>query len=88
MTDLPTELRIIARDGGRLSQADRAAIAQAAEEFETTMHRAMACEAALIEANAHRLALTEQIAHLRKAQALPDLQPWSYSTGWIAVQVA
>lgn len=69
MTDLVDELRIIARDGGRLSTDDRAKIAEAAEEFERTQRDLFSARAQLIEANARRIALTEQIIEDRRAAA-------------------
>lgn len=83
MTDSIDLLRIIARDGGRIDQTDRVKIALAAEELELALHANETLSASLLEANAHRLALTEQVQHLRKVKGLPDLQPWSISSGWI-----
>lgn len=81
MTDLSEHLRIIARDGGRLDQADRARIAEAAEQFEQMQSALIATNQALIECNAHRLAATERLL---------ELQPrplFEMSSGWIPVKV-
>lgn len=82
MTDHPDILRIIAQDGGRLDSADRARIAEAAEEFERTHRMLVQTQAALIEANAHRIALNEALlAHKARAK------PMSMSTGWVTMPI-
>lgn len=87
MTDSADELRIIATETGRLSASDRAAIARAANDLEEAINRAISLDARLLEANAHRVALTDQLAAERGkiAQAEPA-QPWSMGTGWLRVQ--
>jgi hypothetical protein len=83
MTDLTDDLRIIATETGRLSIADRAMIARAANDLEMAIHHAISLNAQLIEANGHRIALSDQlIAERRKAAPAQDALPWSMSTGW------
>jgi SAM-dependent MidA family methyltransferase len=79
MTDSLDILRIIARDGGRLDSADRAAIAEAANEFEQMQRQLLATHAALIEANAQRIALAERLAECERPK------PLSMSTGWVRI---
>lgn len=79
MTDSIDILRIIALDGGRLDSADRAAIAEAANEFEMMQRMLLATHADLIEANAQRIALAERLAERERPK------PLSMSTGWVRV---
>ena len=89
MTDLPDELRIIATESGRLSTADRAAIARAANDLEAAVNRAIMLNRELLEANAHRVALQDQLTgERRKAAAMAPAGPsWSMTTGWVRVEV-
>ena len=67
-SDLFDELRIIAKDGGRLSTDDRAKIAQAADDYEAMARALIATQAALIEANNHRIAMQESMLEARRKQ--------------------
>lgn len=86
MSDASDELRIIARDGGSLTLADRAAIANAASEMEQMLHAVGQAYRELIEVNAHRLALSEQLRDVRrKLPPVPAEElPWKMESGWLA----
>lgn len=87
MEDLPNELRIIATETGRLSPADRATIARGANYLEVKINHANMLNAQLLEANAHRVALTDQLtAERRKHAGAPASLPWSMSTGWVRAE--
>jgi hypothetical protein len=83
MTDLADELRIIATETGRLSVSDRATIAQAANDLEYMIRHSNMLNSQLLEANAHRVALTDQLAAERRKAAAPAQLPWSMGTGWV-----
>jgi hypothetical protein len=89
MTELSEELRIIATETGRLSAVDRATIARAANDLEAAINRSISLDRQLLEANAHKVALTDQLADERRkaAGAVPAPLPWSMRTGWIRVDV-
>ena len=89
MTDLADELRIIATETGRLSVSDRATIARAADDLEAAINRAIMLDRELLEANAHRVALQDQLtAERRKAVIAGSAAPsWSMTTGWVRVEV-
>lgn len=91
MTDHANELRIIARDGGRLTDVDRAMIADSANELEQALHAAEKAQTGLIEEAGRRVALAEALREanrkLLKAGLSPDGLPWSMSSGWIKWQV-
>lgn len=87
MTDTADELRIIARDGGRLDIADRAKIAHAADELENILNFSMKVQAELVDANNHRIALKDKLREdkFREFNHVPD--KWKWSTGWMKVDV-
>ena len=89
MTDLSDDLRIIATETGRLSVSDRATIAQAANDLEFMIHHANLLNAQLLEANAHRVALQDQLTAERRkgTAAAPAGLSWSMTTGWVRVEV-
>jgi hypothetical protein len=85
MTDLCTELRVIAADGGRLSPADCRLIAGIADDYERTQKMLLLTQTALIEEQRARIAVVEwlfEIERERKAAARPAL-PQSLSSGWV-----
>jgi hypothetical protein len=91
MIETADELRIIATETGRLSATDRATIARAANDLETAINRAISLDRQLLEANAHRVALNDQlIAERRKATAVDGASslPWSMGTGWKRCEVS
>jgi hypothetical protein len=91
MTDTADELRIIATETGRLSVADRATIASAANDLEAAINRAIELDAKLLEANAHRVALADQLTAERSKTAkaaAPVGLSWSMSTGWKRCEVS
>lgn len=66
MTDSAEELRIIAKDGGRLTKLDRDTIAGAAEELDDMRRHLAAMERALTEVQGERDAKVERLAELSK----------------------
>lgn len=74
-------LRIIARDGGRLDMADRATIANAADELETALNYNVKLHQAALETNAEKIAIAEQLRELRAKLPAPLEPAWSYSSG-------
>lgn len=82
---VPEELRILARDGGRLDSDDRRLLALAAEQHESLARQLIAVQAALIESQQQRIALNEQLLELRKPKGLAAAlagQPLSMGTGY------
>ena len=65
------ELRIIAKDGGRLTVVDRQIIAAAADSLETLPTAIIKMQAHLIESQAKQIAAHERIVELTK----PTLKP-------------
>lgn len=62
------ELRIIAGEPRVLDKSDRAALLAAADELEHAHKLLLAVNAQLIEANGHRIALTEQLDIARSTE--------------------
>lgn len=87
MSDIYDELRIIARDGGRLDLSDRAKIARAADELEMALRANVELYHAMLEANAHKVALYEQLTETRRKLPPPAEPAWSWSSGWIRLEV-
>lgn len=87
MTDLPDELRIIARDGGRLDMADRARISEAADEVEATQRELVRTNLAPIESNAQRIALNEKLLETLRRRDSQKVQPFTMSSGWLTLTV-
>jgi hypothetical protein len=89
VTEISDYLRIIARDGGRLDIADRAAIALAADELEQAWRATIEVQRALIAANEHRIALNDQLRETRaKLPAVPvDELPWQMQSGWYRLEM-
>lgn len=82
------ELRIIAKDGGRLTIADRQIIAAAADSLETLSTALIKMQADLIEAQAKQIAAHERIAELSKPPPRPFCilgGPVSMSTGMVQI---
>ena len=90
LTEIPNvvdELRIIAKDGGRLDAPKRELIASAADELETAYKALIQLHAQLIETQRRLIAVNEQLIEARKV-ALPkpkSLPFMSLSSGWIPV---
>lgn len=80
MTDLATELRIIATEAGRLDPGDRAKIAEMVEHFEWLQDELTRTRAALFEETARRIAASERLTQLQPKPALP----MSMSSGWLS----
>ena len=78
MDDLSNDLRIIASERSRLDHADRAKIIEAANYFEETQRALVLAQRELIEANAHRQAVSERLLALKPPS-------WSMSSGWLSV---
>jgi hypothetical protein len=66
MNDTFDELRIIAKDGGRLDPTDRAVIARGADELETVYRLLISTQAALIEAQQRQIATNERLIELTR----------------------
>lgn len=87
MIDVADELRIIATEIGRLSAADRATIARGANDLEAALNRAIVLDTQLLEANAHRVALTDQLnAERRKSAGTAVALLWTMTTGWVRAE--
>lgn len=71
MTDIFDELRIIARDGGPLTAADRALIARAADEIEGLGRALVLTQVRLIESQQHRIALNDALLEARRPRPVP-----------------
>ena len=81
------DLRIIAKDGGRLDAPKRELIASAADELETAYKALIQLHAQLNETQRSLIAVNEQLIEARKV-ALPkpkSLPFMSLSSGWIPV---
>lgn len=81
--DIFNDLRIIARDGGRLDMADRAKIAEAADQLETALDANVRLYQAMLEANAQKVAIAEQLTEVRRKLPGAPEQSWSMSSGWL-----
>lgn len=71
MSDTFDELRIIATEANGLPQADRAIIAQAAEEYENLQRTLIATSAALIESQARQIAMNDRLIEIKRREVLP-----------------
>lgn len=80
MNDLSNDLRIIATETGRLDNADRAKIIEAAQYVEETQRALVQAQRELIEANAHRRAATERLLEISPPT-------WTMSSGWCSLTV-
>ena len=86
MTDAD-ELRIIAKDGGRLSLVDRQIIAGAADTIDHLARLLVETQAELIEAQAKRIAMHERLADQNRQPACILSQPLSMSTGMVRIGI-
>lgn len=75
MTDTLDVLRILAKDGGRLTSTDREMLTRAADELEYATKELIAMQAHVIEIQQQRIALGETVARMR-AEAERKLQPF------------
>lgn len=84
MIDTSEELRIIAKDGGKLSASDCALIALAADELEHTQLLLIHTQAAMIEALARQIAVNEQLIEARRRPSITFSCPplWRLSLGF------
>lgn len=64
--DTTDELRILAKDGGRLSAEDCRMLARAADEYEVLVKTLVQTQAQLIEAQQRQIAANEQLLELRR----------------------
>lgn len=92
-TDTFDHLRIIAKDARGLDAFDRDAIKGAADEMEYLYRLLSETQAQLIESQAHRIALNEQLLATRHREAelmtklkmhAPTLR-MTMSTGWLKI---
>lgn len=83
MSDIFDELRIIARDGGRLDIADRAKIAEAADQLEQALFANVQLYQAMLDANAQKAAVAERLVEVSRKLPQPQEPAWSYGSGWI-----
>lgn len=85
MTDTFEELRILAKDGGRLTALDRELLARAADELEYACRELIASQQAVIESQQQRIATTERLIELQKPKAPSyDHTFWAGIKGWSA----
>ena len=70
MSDILEELRIIGRDGGRLTPNDKSIIAQAADELETVQKQLIITQSQLIESQAMRIALNYRLLETDKQKPM------------------
>lgn len=84
MTDAWDEVRIIAIDAP-LKSADRAMLCQAADEFAILARDYLIMQSQLIESQAQRIALNDQLIEIRRKK--PQSNKWSYSSGWMKVEI-
>lgn len=82
MTDLADELRVIAKDGGRLSPMDCQLIARAADELEQASAQVIRTQAQLIEAQQRRLAIAELLLEEKRKPRLTFTAPPLWRVGW------
>jgi hypothetical protein len=59
------ELRIIAKDGGRLTELDRAALRRAADEFDHVQRALVQCYSELVETKQHLEAATDRLTKVQ-----------------------
>lgn len=76
MSDTFEELRIIAKDARGMDKIDRDVLRRAADELEDTWRKLAATQADLIESQAKRIALTEQIIsfNMKELGLVPNTQ--------------
>lgn len=88
MSDAFEQLRIIAADGGRLSDADRKLIGHAADAIEHMARDLVSTQAKLIEEQAKRIALNDRLLDMKRAEATAEEKKrrsmpfMSMGTGW------
>src|SRR5262249_42941903 len=91
MTDTFDELRIIAKDGGRLSTTDRDVIRRAADELQQVSRLLVSTQAALIEAQQRQIATNERLLQANadvvrlKTEAKPRISSYDPAK-WVTQQ--
>lgn len=80
-------LRIIAQDEGKLTEVDRAAVRNAADELEASERAHLATLAELIETRGRLIAVNDRLIELLAAHKSPVSPVMGYSTGWQEVLV-
>jgi hypothetical protein len=81
-TDVAEELRVLARDGGRLTLHDRGVIARAAEIVDMLI----STQAQLIESQAARIALHERLSAMILKRNGSLLEPFSMRCSYTIYQ--